>query len=251
MNCCILPTARNPYDSESDIEMHHWWFSIRRKLLRSILRAAVPQTGIVCVDVGCGVGSNIPVLYEAGLHVVGLDRSLDYLKLASRRCKVPLVNADLLTLPFRSNSIPLMIAMDVLEHIDDDIQGIVELSRCLVPGGILIVTVPAYEFLRGVQDIVTHHKRRYTRGEIVRKLNAGGFVVTRSSYFNFFLFFPTLVARRLIRLLELRIETENNVNAPGLNFLLKTIFWLEPIILRQFSLPFGVSVLCVAKKIHS
>jgi SAM-dependent methyltransferase len=230
------------------VERNHWWFSVRRKLLKSILLPAGLAEGRFIIDVGCGVGSNVRVLREMGLNVVGLDRSFDNLELAKQKGEFTLVNGDLLELPFRSASVSLLIAMDVLEHLDDDAKGIRELGRCLAEGGMLILTVPAFTFLWGVQDIVTNHKRRYTRGEILRKLREENFEIVRSSYFNFFLFFPILIGRRVIRLLGLRMESENEVNASWLNYILKAIFSNEPLLIRYVSLPFAVSIFCIARK---
>jgi SAM-dependent methyltransferase len=155
---------------------------------------------------------------------------------------------DLNELPIKTNSVGLIIAMDILEHIEDDANGIIESYRVLNKGGTLILTVPAFKFLWGIQDIVTRHKRRYSRREIVNKLRKRGFVILKSSYFNFFLFFPILIARRTIHLSGLKIESENQINFPLINFFLKAIFSLELHVLKYFSFPFGVSIFCIAKK---
>ena len=159
-----------------------------------------------------------------------------------------LLAGDLNNLPFKANSVGLIIAADILEHLDDDRNGIVESYRVLTKGGILIITVPAFNFLWGIQDVVTGHKRRYSKKEIKNKLRAAGFDVLKSSYFNFFLFFPILIGRRIIQFLGLKIRSENEVNFPLLNFMLKAVFSLEPILLKYFSFPFGVSIFCVAQK---
>jgi hypothetical protein len=138
--------------------------------------------------------------------------------------------------------------MDILEHLDDDSNGIIESYRVLSKGGIMVITVPAFKFLWGIQDIVTGHKRRYSREEINNKLKVAQFDVLKSSYFNFFLFFPILLARRIVRLLGMKIESENEINFPLINFFLKTIFSLEVHLLKYVSFPFGVSILCIARK---
>jgi hypothetical protein len=132
--------------------------------------------------------------------------------------------------------------------LDNDITGLHECYQVLKADGILIVTVPAFKFLWGIQDVVTGHKRRYSRREIIDKLSHEGFKILKSSYFNFFLFFPILLARRTIHFLGLKIESENEINSPLINFFFKMIFSLEPYILKYFSFPFGVSFFCIAKK---
>lgn len=236
------------YDIEDRVESFHWWFVVRRKFLASILSSIYVSTNSLTLDVGCGAGSNLKILSSAGINAIGLDRSIYALSLIPKKLKVSLLNADLNKLPVRSNTIGLIIAMDILEHLDDDAKGISEFYRVLSNGGMLIVTVPAFKFLWGTQDEVTGHKRRYLRKEITNKLREGGFEILKASYFNCFLFVPILIGRRIIRFLGLRVESENKINSPLINFFLKAIFSLEPYLLKHFSFPFGVSIYCLAKK---
>jgi SAM-dependent methyltransferase len=239
---------KNPYDIEYEVEGFHWWFTTRRKLLGSILSTLNLSSNCLTLDIGCGVGSNSKILKTMRLNVIGLDQSFYALSLARKKLEIPLINGDLNALPIRPNSVGLIIAMDVLEHLESDAHGIRQLHQALKKGGILIVTAPAFQFLWGIQDIVTGHKRRYSRKEILSKLGHEKFLVLRSFYFNFFLFFPILFVRRMLYFSGLRIRSENEINYPFINFLLKAIFSLEPSILRFVSFPFGVSIFCIAKK---
>jgi len=242
------PIKIAPYDIEAKVESFHWWFAVRRKLLRLFLSSLNLPCGCVAVDIGCGTGSNLKVLGLAGLSGIGLDRSFYALSLARKKVKFPVLNGDLNRLPIRPKSVGLIVAMDILEHLDNDIEGIHSFYQALKEGGILIMTVPAFRSLRGIQDEVTGHKRRYSRQEIVNKLRQEGFEMMRSSYFNFFLFFPIFLSRRLIYLFGLKIESENEINSPIINFFLEAIFTLESYMLRCFSFPFGVSIFCIARK---
>jgi SAM-dependent methyltransferase len=237
-----------PYDIELKVEGFHWWFAGRRKLLGSLLLSIDFSFEELAIDIGCSVGSNLKILTSTGIHAVGLDYSIYALSLAKSRLKLPLINGDLNQLPVRSKSVGLIIAMDILEHLEDDANGIRELYRVLKNEGTLILTVPAFSFLWGIQDDVTGHRRRYSKKEISNKLRRGGFDILKSSYFNFFLFFPIFFGRRLIRLFGLKIESENKINSPLVNFFLKTVFSLELHVLKRFSFPFGVSIFCIAKK---
>jgi len=239
---------KSSYDIEWKVEGSHWWFVVRKKLLKSILSSIhFPSEGVT-LDIGCGVGSNLKILESAGLRTVGLDRSIYALTLAKRKLHLPFINGDLNKLPFRSQSVGLIIAMDIFEHLEDDRNGIRECFQALKRGGILILTVPAFKWLWGIQDLVTHHKRRYTRKEILNQLTLEGFQVLKSSYFNFFLFFPILLVRRITHVLGLKISSENEINSPLLNSLLERIFSLEPYLLKYFRFPFGVSIFCIARK---
>jgi SAM-dependent methyltransferase len=238
----------NPYDVENKVESFHWWFVVRRKLLKSILSSVHVPANSLTLDIGCGAGSNLKALLSAGLNAIGLDRSIYILSILSKKLEVPLLNGNLNNLPVRPNSIGLIIAMDILEHLDDDANGLTEFHRALNKGGILILTVPAFEFLWGIQDEVTGHKRRYVKKEITKKLREAGFEILNAFYFNFFLFFPILFGRRIIRILGLRVESENKINSPLINFFLKMIFSFEPYLLKYLSFPFGVSIFCIARK---
>jgi SAM-dependent methyltransferase len=238
----------SPYEIEERVQTFHWWFVVRRKLLKTILCSLNLQRESLTMDIGCGVGSNLSLLKAIGLKAMGCDRSFDNLLLAKNKFFLPFINGDLENLPIRSSSVELVIATDVLEHLEDDIAGVRELCRILRRNGHLIVTVPAFQSLWGTQDIVTGHKKRYSKRDISNVLKHNGFQIMRSSYFNFFLFFPILFARRVIRLLGLQLHSENEINFPLLNFFLKTIFSLEPYLLKYLPFPFGVSIVCVAKK---
>jgi SAM-dependent methyltransferase len=239
---------KTSHDIQKRVEGFHWWFSVRRKLLRSILPSLPLPLGVLALDVGCGTGSNLKLLRAEGLSVIGLDRSLYALSLAKMNTQHAFINGDLNKLPIRSGSIGLIIAMDILEHLEHDRSGIRECFQALKREGILILTVPAFKWLWGIQDLVTQHKRRYKMKEILNLLTMEGFEVLKSSYFNFFLFFPILIGRRIIYLLGLRIESENEINFPLINFFLKMVFSIEPHYLKFFSFPFGVSIYCIAKK---
>jgi len=237
------------YDVEWNLERFHWWFVGRRKLFKFLFSVLGLQNDLRVIDIGCGVGSNLRLLQSMRSKLVGMDSEMYSLVHTKKNLSaVPLVNGDLMRLPIKADSIDLILASDVLEHLDEDTIGIREIYRTLKTEGKVIFTVPAFRSLWGVQDIVGMHKRRYSKKELVRKIEREGFKILKSSYFNFFLFFPILIGRRIIYLLGLRIESENEINFPLINFFLKTVFSIEPHYLKYFSFPFGVSIYCIAKK---
>lgn len=239
---------RTPYDIESEVEGFHWWFDVRRKLLSLVLSSIKVCRNDIALEVGCGTGANLRILRSAGLYEIGLDHSFQALTFIKEKGNSPLLAGDLNHLPLKKESVGLIIAMDVFEHLEQDETGIVECYRVLKKGGWLFLTVPAFRFLWGVQDEVTGHKRRYSIKGIRNVLRQQGFDIFRSSYFNFFLFFPILITRRMMELLKCRTESENKINHPLINVILKAIFSLEPHFLKYISFPFGVSILCVARK---
>ena len=236
------------YDIEWNLERSHWWFTGRRRLLKALLSSLKIRRDSMVIDVGCGVGSNLTLLKSMGFKVIGIDSEIYSLSFAKNLFEVFLINGDLVRLPIKSSSIDLVIATDILEHLNDDKMGIKEIHRALAREGMVVLTVPAFEFLWGTQDVVGMHKRRYSKKEFLRKLEHEGFTILKSSYFNFILFTPILFARRMIRLLGLKIASENEINFPLINFFLKAIFSLESYILRYFPFPLGVSIFCIAQK---
>lgn len=238
----------NPYDIESKVEGSHWWFSARRKILKSFLLSIFKLPNNIALDVGCGTGSNLKVLKSEGFLGIGLDKSSYALKLIKNKKDHPLLLGDLTMLPIHANSIGLVIAMDVFEHLDRDEEGFAECYRVLNQGGLIFITVPAFKFLWGRQDRLTGHKRRYTKKEIKNKLKQIGFDILKLSYFNFFLFFPILIVRRVISLVNYRRKSENELNCPLMNSLFKILFSFEILLSKYISLPLGVSILCAAQK---
>jgi len=237
------------YDIEWELDKSHWWFVGRRKLLNHLLASLnIPRDSLI-IDIGCGVGSNISLLGSLGLNLIGIDMDLYGLSLAKKRFpNIPLVNGDLLKLPFKSNSFYCVIATDILEHLDQDHIGMEEINRVLKPGGANIITVPAFKFLWGIQDVIGMHHRRYTKKGLLKLLEGQEFRIMKSSYFNLFLFFPILAARYLIRFFKLKVESENEINIPLINFILKSVFLFEVYLLKYISFPIGVSIFCIAKK---
>src|SRR6185312_15196375 len=117
-------------------------------------------------------------------------------------------------LPYQSDSFDLVTALDVIEHLDDDIAGLREMRRVLRRDGRILVFVPAFMFLWGVQDDVSNHRRRYTLPRLLKAVEEAGFSVEWSSYANISFFLPVLVVRSVMRWLGLRADTEYGINIP-------------------------------------
>jgi SAM-dependent methyltransferase len=151
-------------------------------------------------------------------------------------------------LPYEDAQFDLVTGLDVVEHLDDDVAGLSEMRRVLRPGGRALLFVPAFMFLWGVQDDISHHRRRYTLPELRARLAAAGLTVERASYANITFFAPILLGRVLMRVTGLRPASENNINIGALNGLLGRVLGAENWWLRRMSFPFGVSAICVARR---
>jgi hypothetical protein len=122
------------------------------------------------------------------------------------------------------------------------------MRRVLRPGGRALLFVPAFMFLWGVQDDISHHRRRYTVPELKERIRAAGLTLERATYANITFFLPILIGRALMRLTGLRPASENNINIGMLNGLLGRILGAESWWLRRLNFPFGVSIVCVARR---
>ena len=231
------------------IEQSHWWYTGRRKILANFVEdicRRVTDRRPRILDVGCGTGANLLMLSEYG-DAEGVDISKDALAFCRERGldKVKLGAGE--KLPYDDGTFDLVTAFDVVEHMDDDLAGLSEMRRVLRPGGRVLLFVPTFMFLWGVQDDVSNHRRRYRLPELQRVLVQAGFEIERSTYANITFFLPILFVRKLMRVMGIKAETENNINVTALNGVLGRVLGAESAILKYVNIPFGVSGLCVAR----
>ena len=233
------------------VEDSHWWFVGRRAILESFLEGIVqsPKSKIQnarILDVGCGTGANLEMLARFG-EAEGVDVSDDALEFCrAKGLKVTKGLAE--TLPYDDETFDVTTALDVVEHLDDDIAGLREMYRVTKRGGYSLIFVPAFMWLWGVQDDISHHRIRYTKQQIVERLRQAGYSVERATYANWTFFAPILAGRTLMRLTGIKPESENNVNVSALNGVFGKLFSAERFWLRNFNFPFGVSIVVVACK---
>jgi SAM-dependent methyltransferase len=242
---------QHTYGIMDEAEGSHWWFVGRRAILESFLRTICSRlktqdSRLSILDVGCGTGANLEMLAKFGT-AEGVDVSDDALAFCRRKgLKVQKGLAE--TLPYADNSFDLTTALDVIEHLDDDIAGLKEMYRVTKPGGHSLIFVPAFMWLWGVQDDISNHRIRYTRKQIVERLEKAGYIVERATYANWTFFVPILGGRKLMKLTGIKPESENNVNISALNGIFGKLFSAERFWLNKFDFPFGVSIVVVARK---
>lgn len=232
------------------LEEHHWWFVGRWRIVRDLTERYVPRPARI-LDAGCGTGYTTKELVRFG-EVVAFDAVSAAVAYATAR-GLTVKQGTLTAIPYADQDFDLVTALDVLEHVEDDKQALSELSRVLKPGGILLLTVPAYRFLWSPHDEMNHHKRRYTAGEVRTKVQEAGFRILKLSYYNTVLFAPIVLARLFRRLFPSKQEEQRSdfsLRLPGmLNTLLARVLVAEMHVLRYADLPFGVSVVGVAQKL--
>ena len=233
------------------VEDSHWWFVGRRAILEMFLsdltanrKSQIEDRKIL--DIGCGTGANLEMLSQFGT-AEGVDVSDDALEFCRKKnLKVSKGLAE--TLPYPDETFDITTALDVVEHLDDDIAGLREMHRVTKNGGHALIFVPAFMWLWGVQDDISNHRIRYTKKQIVDRLTQAGFTVERATYANFTFFAPILGGRTLMRLTGIKPESENNVNISALNGIFGKIFSAERHLLNKFNFPFGVSIVVTARK---
>jgi len=241
------------YQDFYNLEEKHWWFLGRRKIVFSLLRQYLPNKNqLEILDVGCGTGSTLKELEKRG-HAIGVDISEEAVKFCKLRGCRNVYKIDNQGLFFEDEMFDVVVALDVIEHINNDCAALLEYYRVTKEDGILVLTVPAFNFLWGAHDEINHHKRRYVANELKSKVEKTGFAVERLTYFNTFLFPFVLLARmsqRVTKMVNGRYKPRSDLKLyhSGINDLLKTVFFLENRLLKEYSFLYGVSLLCVAKK---
>jgi SAM-dependent methyltransferase len=237
------------YAVEAETEETHWWFVGRRQLFaREISRLKLAKSAPV-LDIGTSTGSNLRLLADLGFaRASGLEVSEDAIRYCRAKGFAGLCCGDVCDLPFAGASFDLVLATDILEHVEEDQRAIGEIARVLRPGGRALITVPAFPSLWGLQDRVARHRRRYRIGQLRERLLAGGFAIDHAYHMNFLLFLPIWAARRLIDMFGIELESENVINSPLLNRVLGVIFAVDSAIAPRLRPPFGVLIVAMVHK---
>ncbi|MFO1518676.1 MAG: class I SAM-dependent methyltransferase [bacterium] len=171
----------------SQLEKWHFWFVGRRAWLDSFLQKHFKDKKKRILDLGCGTGFTLKHLAQMGYRAVGTDFRFEGLHRVRRTATSPVVQADATRLPFADLSFDLVVALDVLEHVEDH-AALAEIKRILKPQGRLALTVPAFRWLWSVRDDEAGHLRRYTRGEMQTLLRSHGFEKIEIHFRNFSFF---------------------------------------------------------------
>lgn len=229
-------------------EDSYWWYVSRRELVVDLVRKLPLGPSPRFLDIGCGTGATAAALRQFGM-VTGVDMSTTALKCCQTRSVSNVLQAKAEWLPIEDGSIDVIVATDVLEHLDDDVAAVREFRRVLKPGGHAVLTVPAYQFLWSEHDVALMHKRRYVSDMLRKAVEAGGLRVEKMTYALGF-----LLPLALVRLLKKKPPSDKPPEAmitpvpAWLNASLVRFQRFETALLRRMNLPWGLSVVAVVRK---
>jgi SAM-dependent methyltransferase len=239
------------YEVMFRVEDHHWWYLGLEQITCGLLDQAVGRGRELCVlDAGCGTGAVMRYLAPYG-RVVGFDYSTEALRFSRQRGHTRLTQASVMQLPFADRAFDLIVSFDVISEAGvDDGAALREFARALKPGGRLLLRLPAFRWMRGRHDVAVNVAHRYTRREINYKLQRAGLTPEKTSYANMFLF-PIAAAKRWSERFMAGRQTGSDLTLdPGpLNGLLRGILSAEAPLIRSIGLPFGLTVVALAKKV--
>ncbi|HEX2016525.1 MAG TPA: class I SAM-dependent methyltransferase [Solirubrobacteraceae bacterium] len=190
-------------DTEYELQTHqvedqHWWYRGRRRVLAEVLRSLELAPHARILDAGCGSGRNMVELAAFG-QVTGVELAPASVEVARGRGVGEVIAGSVVPLPLADSSFDLVVSLDVIEHLDDDREALREFRRVTAPGGRLLITVPAYQWLWSMHDEVNHHRRRYTRRTLLSAAAEAGWRPLRTTHFNALLLPGAIAVRSLER----------------------------------------------------
>jgi SAM-dependent methyltransferase len=236
---------RAVFDRMAELDSRHWWFVARRRILSDLIEreAGLPADARI-LEIGCGTGHNFEMLGRFG-HVDALEIDDAARELASTRLGRPVGNAPLPEL----SGVPdghyhLIALLDVLEHIEGDQAALASIKHKLAPGGRVLLTVPANQWMWSAHDLAHHHHRRYSKAGLREVIESAGLKVELLTHFNTLLF-PLAAAARIAGKITRKQESDDNLPPGPLNGLFMSVFGLERHLVGRVPLPAGVSLVAL------
>jgi SAM-dependent methyltransferase len=225
----------------------HWWYRARRDILADFLarEGKLPSQAKI-LEIGCGTGHNLPMLARFGeVDAIEIDPAAR--AIAGGRLGKPVGASPLPLLPgVPAAHYDLIAVLDVVEHIEDDVAALAAMRARLAPGGRILITVPAHQWMWSAHDVVNHHHRRYSKKTLRQAITAAGLRPRGMSYFNSLLF-PLAAGARVLGRLTGRDDSDDAPPPPAVNALFERIFRAERVMLGRMPMPWGVSIVTLAE----
>jgi len=240
---------KEAYKKMFEDEGGHWWFRGRREIVANLIdKFRLRKPGKI-LDIGSGTGYNLLWLSRYSSDIRGLEPSEEAIEFSNSRQKFNIIKG-VFPIDAPKDKFDLITMFDVLEHVDNDVEGLKKISELLAPGGIAVLTVPAFDYLWSEHDEILHHKRRYSIKQLKKIItDIDGLEMLKISYFNLFLFLPAFAVRLIKKIFNLKTGKADDFHGGKIiNFLLSAIFSAEKYLLRITDLPFGLSIVAVLKK---
>jgi SAM-dependent methyltransferase len=231
------------YRLMSSHEDHHWWFVGRRAVISAMLERIPRPPSAKVLEAGCGTGGNLYLLSQRG-EVSAFEPHDEARDLAKAKYPDQAIHDGELPfgIPFEPGTFDLVVALDVLEHVEEDEAALLALVAMAKPGGRILVTVPAIQILWGSHDRRLHHVRRYDAARLKRICKASGASTEFLTYFNTLLA-PIAIAYRLgERFSGRNLGNQERTPPVAINRVLAGTFSLERQVVRRRSIPFGLSL---------
>jgi SAM-dependent methyltransferase len=239
------------YERMLGSEHGHWWFVGRRKIITALLHKLPLPKGARILEAGCGTGGNLGMLSQFGM-VFAFEPDTMALNYSQAKGVGEIRQGSLPhDIPYPAEEFDLVAALDVLEHVDQDMQSLESLLRFVKPGGWLLITVPAFQKLWSAHDVLHHHKRRYSKTQLFALLKNPHATVELISYFNTWLFPVAAAARWYKKLLKKQTSAEDNIPPAMINRLFAGIFASERFLLGRVPMPVGLSLVMLVQKTGS
>lgn len=234
------------YRQMAELDQKHWWYRARREILADLIRRkARPAKKGRVLEIGCGTGHNLEML-SAFARVDAVELDDEARKIAEQRLGRKVMRAPLPELAgVRDQHYDLIVALDVIEHIEDDSGALEAIAAKLKPDGKFLMTVPAHQWMWSAHDVANHHKRRYSKRSLRTLIEASPLRLEKIGYFNSLLF-PLAVAERLSSKLRGSHSGEIKLPPPALNSLFEAVFGAERYLVGRLPLPMGLSLFALA-----
>lgn len=234
------------YKDLYQLENQHWWHVSKRRNVINLIKKYNQVNNPKILDIGCGTGKNLEEFKKIGT-IFGLDNSPDALKYCLMRGLKNLRLGSAEKTNLKTNYFDVITLLDVLEHTDDN-KTLKEMHRILKSHGLIIITVPAFSWLWSKWDEVLHHKKRYTVNTLKEILVANNFHPIKMTYLYSFLVLPLLIIRKNKQNISKDFyESDFRLSSSLINILLNNLSRLEFLLAKNFYIPFGTSILVVAK----